>query len=307
MLHRSFSLFYLYLRIYHLGTSTNKVLRIKSAANLFVRNRMGIQSSKEYSLTLTIVINKEEAQTLLNAAEDSDRYREECISNSTNAKARFNQGYQANSMTYRELKIFEILLENAKPLVPRRLKQDLHEVKLVQLMPSADGGMPHTRPGNLICYSDLSRFSISTLIHELWHVHQRLYEEEWNRIFQGMGWTIWEGELSPALDKHRRYNPDTLRAPLYAYNNEWVPVPVFKDISKPNLAETHIWFYNIHSKRHVTSVPEKLLHEFPSVPPSAYEHPRELTAYLLSDSDKYADSPGFRTLFRLVGYVSIAP
>ena len=43
-------------------------------------------------------------------------------------------------------------------------------VSVVILNPSAEGGMPHTRPG-IICYPTLS-FSSVTLIHELWHVHQ---------------------------------------------------------------------------------------------------------------------------------------
>lgn len=270
---------------------------------------MGIKPSKEYSLFFTIITNKEEAQALLDSAEVMDRYREECFLNHTNAKARLDQGYRANRMSYRELKLFELIIENATPLLPRRLKEDLHEIRLVQLMPSADGGMPHTRPGNIICYPDLSRFlTISTLIHELWHIHQRIYDEEWNRIFEGIGWTIWkDGELPTPLENHRRYNPDTLRAPFYVYDQTWVPVPLFKDISKPILTETTVWFYNIHTRRHSTSIPDDLLKAFPSVPPSAYEHPRELTAYVLSEPQKYADSPGFRKLFQLVGYVSIAP
>lgn len=270
---------------------------------------MGIKPSKESSLFFTIITNKEEAQALLDSAEGTDHYREDCGLNSTNAKARLDQGYYANRMSYRELKMFELIIENSTPLVPRRLKEDLREVRLIQLMPTADGGMPHTRPGNIICYPDLSRFlTISTLIHELWHIHQRIYEEEWNRIFEGIGWTIWkDGELPTPLENHRRYNPDTLRAPLYMYDQTWVPVPIFKDISKPILTETVVWFYNIHTKRHSTSVPEELLQAFPSVPPSAYEHPRELTAYVLSEPQKYTDSPGFRKLFPLVGYVSIAP
>lgn len=269
---------------------------------------MGTPSSKEYSIAFTIVTSKEESHALLDAAESVDHYREKCRTNQTNAKSRLSHGYGPNSMTYHELKTLELLLENATPLLPRRLKTDLHDVRLIQLMPTADAGMPHTRPGNLICYSDVSQFSTSTtLIHELWHVHQRQYVDEWNRIFEGLGWSVWDGEVPAALDRHRRYNPDTIQAPMYVYDQTWVPVPLFKDISKPNLTETVVWFYNIQTQRHITSVPEKLINDFPSVPASAYEHPRELTAYVLSDPKKYADAPGFRTLFRLMGYLSISP
>lgn len=269
---------------------------------------MGNQQSIISPLELTIVTQKEDAQKLLDLAEKEDGYLEDCYQNKTNSKARISYSYRANSITYRELKMFEIVLENAKPLIPRRLKEDLREVKLVQLMPSADGGMPHTRPRNVICYPDISRFfTTSTLIHELWHIHQRTHEEEWNRIFQGIGWTVWEGYLPTSLEEHRRYNPDTIRSPLYVYDQIWVPVPIFKDISKPHVTEIEVWFYNIHSKYHYKTVPDVLAKAFPSVPPTAYEHPRELTAYLLSEPHKYMEAPGFLKLIHLVGYLSMNP
>jgi hypothetical protein len=82
---------------------------------------------------------------------------------------------------------------------------------------------------------------------------------------------------------------------------------VFKDISKPNVKETELWFYNIHTKYHRKSPPEKLLEEYPTVPRSALEHPSELTAYLLSEPHKYHDLPMFKKLIDLVGHLSIAP
>jgi hypothetical protein len=270
---------------------------------------MGSQSSKEFPLEFKIVSIKEDAQQLLDRAELIDLYLENCFSNKTNAKARLSLNYHANSMTYRELKMFEVILENAKPLLPHRLKHDLREVHLIQLMPSADGGMPHTRPENVICYPDVSRFlTTSTLIHELWHIHQRHYEAEWDKIFQALGWNHWDsGYLPNSLEDHRRYNPDTLHKGLWAYDRTWIPVPIFKDISKPNVRETEIWFYNIHTKYHRKSPPETLQLEYPSVPPSAFEHPCELTAYLLSEPDKYQDLPMFKKLIDLVGHVSISP
>lgn len=269
---------------------------------------MGAQPSKDHPLQFRIVTLKDEAQQHLDKAEQHDFYLQECYSNKTNAKARQSMNYRANSITYRELKLFEVVLENAMPHIPRRLKEDLREVLLIQLMPSADGGLPHTRPGSVICYPDLSRFlTTSTLIHELWHVHQRLYEQEWERIFQGLGWNRWEGYLPVSIDDHRRYNPDTIQAPLYIYENTWVPVPIFKDISRPELREVTIWFYHIHSKAHYKTVPDSLQRAFPSAPSSAYEHPRELTAYLLSEPDQYTDSPGFKKLVGLVGQLSIQP
>lgn len=268
---------------------------------------MGSSSSVESPFTFHIVTVKEEAQQRLNDAESMDAYLTTCFQNKANSKARLYLNYRANSITYRDLKTLEVILENAKPLLPRRLTQDLRDVYFIQLMPSADGGMPHTRPGGIICYPDVSRLrNISTLIHELWHLHQRQYEQEWKKIFEGLGWVPWtEGVLPNPLEDHRRYNPDTIQDTLWVYDQTWVPVPIFRDISSPNVKEVDIWFYNIRTHYHRKSPPESLVAEYPMVPPSAFEHPRELTAYLLSEPDRYATLPMFKKLIELVGHLSI--
>jgi hypothetical protein len=119
---------------------------------------MGSPSSKPSTLHFTIVTNKAEAQGLLQEAESIDFYLEECYRSKSNAKSRLHLQYQPNQIAYRDLKFFEVVLENATARIPFRLMKDLREVKFIQLMPSADGGMPHTRPGSLICYPDISRF-----------------------------------------------------------------------------------------------------------------------------------------------------
>jgi hypothetical protein len=193
--------------------------------------------------------------------------------------------------------------ENVNPI---RLLNDLKHIKIVQLMPSADGGMPHTRPGNIICYPDISQlFSQTTLIHELWHIHQRNYKDLWFKTFKRLGWTMWEGKLPENLEKSRRYNPDTIDAPFWIFNEEWVPIPIFKDISRPNVADVEIWFYNVQKQYHIKRVPDEILSYFPGLPPSAYEHPREITAYLLSEPDKYKNSQGFKHLIESIGEISV--
>lgn len=268
---------------------------------------MGSNQSSS-SLHFTIVSNKEDAQQLLNEAESVDLYLEECYRSRSNAKARLQLSYQANRMTYRDLKFFEVVLENAKERLPRRLIEDLREVKLIPLMPSAEGGMPHTRPENLICYPDVSRFfTTSTLIHELWHLHQRHYEKLWDDVFFELGWKEWNGYLPVSLEEQRRFNPDTIQTPLWVFQHTWVPVPIFKDITHPNMREVEIWFYDVQSRYHRKTVPESLEKMFPDVPASAYEHPRELCAYLLSEPHRYEISPGFQKLITLVGQRSLPP
>jgi hypothetical protein len=108
------------------------------------------------------------------------------------------------------------------------------------------------------------------------------------------------------LENSRRYNPDTIDAPLWIYKNKWVPVPIFRDISKPNVSEVDIWFYDALNTYHVKSVPNELLSFWPDLPSSAYEHPRELTAYLLSDASSYPHSPALRTVVELLGQIALS-
>ena len=260
------------------------------------------------NLQINVIYDKKAAQNLLNEAERDDFYIEECHDDKANSLARKNLTYSANSMSNGEYKYATAHLEQSKALIPVRLLNDLKEVKIIQLMPTADGGMPHTRPGGIICYPDFRQLiSSTTLIHELWHVHQRLFKDLWFKTFKRLGWTMWNGDLPEQLDKARRYNPDTIDYPFWIFDDQWIPLPIFKDISKPNVAEVEIWFYNPKLQYHVKKVPEELLIFYPDLPAAAYEHPRELTAYMLSEPDKYKNTKGFKHLIEAIGEISIMP
>jgi hypothetical protein len=175
--------------------------------------------------------------------------------------------------------------------VPKQL-QDIGEIKIVCLMHSADGGMPHTRPPNLICYP-MMNLSQTTFIHELCHLHQRKFPEVWSTIFHSLGWKPWDDMLPSSLESHRRYNPDTIDSPLWI-RDKWVPIPIFRNVMNPVLNEVDIWFYHIEERYHVKTVPEELAIEM--IPSSAYEHPREITAYIISEPDKYRGTPEYKVL-----------
>lgn len=264
---------------------------------------MGNQSS---SLTFDIVFNKYDAQLLLDEAENKDFYLEECNDNRMNALSRKNTSYTASRMTDRDYKFFEVVVENAKDHIPLRLQQDLKTVYLIQLMPSADGGMPHTRPDSIICYPDITRtFSVNTLIHELWHLHQRAYEEQWISIFRRLGWEPWKDKLPSIMVDKKRLNPDTLDTPFWCYQKTWVPIPVFRDITKPKITEVDVWFYHVSLKYHVKSIPKEMEEVYGSLPWSAYEHPREITAYLLSDPNRYGNCSAFDHLIEIMGATAL--
>lgn len=267
---------------------------------------MGNGISNSHNLHFYICSNKNEAQQLLDEAEQSDFYLEECYDDKANSLARKGLTYRANQIGLRDINYATSYIDGTKGYLPLRLLNDLHKITIIQLMPSADGGMPHTRPNNIICFPDISQlFSKTTLIHELWHIHQRNYKDLWIQTFKRIGWAIWNGTLPENLENARRYNPDTIDMPFWIFNEEWVPLPIFRDISRPNVADVEIWFYNAKTHYHVKRIPEEILSYFPGMPHTAYEHPREITAYMLSEPDKYKQSLGFRHLIESIGEISI--
>lgn len=270
---------------------------------------MGIVQSKEKHIFFHILSNKNEAEQKLMEAEKKDFYLEECTDDYMNRLARSKNVYAVNEMTSYDLKFFQIVIENAIDKIPLRLHQELSDVYMIQLMPSADGGMPHTRPERVICYPDIrSTFSVVTLIHELWHVHQREYPEWWSSVLYHMGWEQWtDGILPLPLEQHRRYNPDTLDSPLWCYQKTWIPVPIFRDITLPKINEVSIWFYNVKLKFHVKNTPKELHELYPNLPLNAFEHPKELAAYLLSDPTRYSECPGWKSWIDTVGAISLPP
>lgn len=267
---------------------------------------MGNSISIPHNLQFYVCFDKYEAQQLLDDAEHQDFYIEECHDDRANSLARKGLTYRANSMALRETNYATAFLDGTKDSLPIRLLTDLKVVKIIQLMPTADGGMPHTRPNDIICYPNISQlFSKTTLIHELWHIHQRNYKDMWFKTFKRLGWTMWNGNLPETLEKSRRYNPDTIDCPFWIFNDEWVPLPIFKDISRPNVSDVEIWFYNPQRQYHIKRVPDEISSYFPNLPPTAYEHPREITAYMLSEPNKYNQSQGFKHLIESIGEISI--
>lgn len=247
-------------------------------------------------LSFRVIREKEEAQALLDSAEAQDFYWEECQEDPLNRLAR-PVGYRAAEMTDDEVRFFEVMLAGARDAIPSQL-EEVGEVRIVALGgvegsggkagryaggDKPEGGMPHTRPGSIIVYPDIwSTFQVSTLIHELWHIHQRLHVGWWRDVFRALEWEEWDGSLPVQLERARRINPDTVDAPLWVYQRTWVPVPVFRDVVRPVLGEVDLWFYHVVLKYHVKAVPKEFA-AWDGLPMAAYEHPRELLAWALSD------------------------
>jgi len=249
---------------------------------------------------LKLITDKKEAQNLLNMAEREDFYVEECHDDKLNSLARRNLTYAANSISSLDINAAHSFINNVH--LPMKLSE-LGEINIIQLMPTADGGMPHTRPGNIICYPNLT-FSEITLIHELWHIHQRTFQSYWINVFKKIGWTMWQGELPDKLEKARRYNPDTIDSPLWIFKDTWVPVPIFMDIMNPSISNVEVWFYNPKGY-HTRMIPDELSYYYSGLRNIELEHPREITAYMLSEHTKCKESIAFNDLIKAIGHTAI--
>ena len=257
-------------------------------------------------LKFKIINNKQYANEQLQKAESLDYYLSECYDDKSNSYARRKMTYAPNILSDAEIEYYTVNLDNLKSNIPKRLQMDLEEIQIIQLMPSADGGMPHTRPDNIICYPDITQLlTFSTLIHELWHIHQRRFKDIWTKVFNRLDWKEWNNTLPLHLENNRRFNPDTIDSPLWIFKNTWIPVPIFNDISTPKVNDTTIWFYNNESNYHSKNIPDEMQTMFPDLPPSAYEHPRELTAYMLSTPNTQKTSPGYAHLIDAIGQISV--
>ena len=126
-----------------------------------------------------------------------------------------------------------------------------------------------------------------------------------SEIFKKLGWTSWSGELPQKLENNRRYNPDTIDSPLWIFKDTWVPVPIFKDITHPTVNNVEVWFYNSHEEYHTRQIPEVLSSYFINLNNVAFEHPREITAYMLSEPEKFTSSNAYKHLIETIGYNAI--
>lgn len=231
------------------------------------------------------VLSYNEALDELSAAEQVDGYLGHCAADEKNRISRSRCNYVPYRLTDSDRQMYTQQIMDATRNLPRHLLQ-IGSIKVVILTASADGGMPHTRPGNIIClpYSSLG-VSRTTMIHELWHIHQRMFQKEWEKFYENMwGWKKYSGMIPDMLRTNIRYNPDTIMSGLWCYNEEWVPLPIFENITQPDIKQSTVWFYHVKSGHRTKNVPDELKEMFgDSVRGVVIEHPNEASAYMLSE------------------------
>lgn len=203
-------------------------------------------------------------------AEAYDQYRTQIEKSPANKKSRISQVYMPSVHTVK------------KQIPPADPKKPWPNGQVVWMEPTADLGLPHTRPPMYICLSRTIQDSelSSTLLHERVHISQRLHPKEWISCVEAWSMTPWSGTLPDKIQEQRRLNPDLLMAPLFAWKNEWVPLGIFNSVSSPQLRDCSLVWWNTQS-RILSRDPPPGWTNFFGQASMEQEHPYELAAYLV--------------------------
>lgn len=254
----------------------------------FVPTQMPPQVPREY-----YALSKQEAKVALEEAEAKDNYRWRCETCAMNTAARRMMDYSprdpAAGLNYELLVAGEGLPKWLKAGMPAQLR-------VVTLANSADGGMPHTRAGGIVCLPQhiqpVGPSWQTTFNHECIHVHQRERADEWNQLYREV-WQMepYTGHIPQELEGRRRFNPDTLWAGLYIWRGRWVPVPIYARPESPVLGAIKVAWVDVVEGRWQSFAPPEFEADFGALTTSEQEHPHELAAYWLSTPTLGQTSP----------------
>jgi hypothetical protein len=220
-------------------------------------------------------ISGQEGLNALQRAEGIDQYRLRVSQSPINRIARSGQYYLPAPFIGED----QPEIPRVDPLEPWPSGQ------VIWMDPSADGGLPHTRPPYYICISRTfpAAHLPQTMLHERVHVSQRLHTTAWEKLFQQV-WNMkpWVGSLPSDIQVRRRINPDLNGFPDYIWREEWVPLALFKSSSQPKLTEIMLVWWNAKTRTLFREPPPGWVSFFGSLPSG--EHPFELAAYLIAEN-----------------------
>jgi hypothetical protein len=199
----------------------------------------------------------------LQYAESLDQYFEKIHNDPANRKAREHLFYSAMKQT----------------TTPYLLGTEI-----VTMHPTAEAGLPHTRPPNLICipiYYPEEKLK-ETLPHELIHIDQRRRKYKWDVYFEKEGWTqVSETEIPQRWLQRCRMNPDTIDERFWAWKGRHIPLPLYEREDKPDLRQAIVQWWDKETGIKQSEPPRSFQERYGYMP-SQPEHPSELTAVEIS-------------------------
>jgi hypothetical protein len=232
---------------------------------------MGLTPSKEnFSSSQRPPISGQAALQALQRAERIDQYRSRVNKSAINRSARVGQNYMPI------LHSIKRSVPNADPSSPWPNGQ------VIWMDPSADAGLPHTRPPYYICMpSTFPGWNLKqTLLHERVHLSQRAHPKEWDKIFKE-AWEMkpWCSTLPDTVQLRRRMNPDLMLTSLYIWKDRYVVLALYKSESRPSLNEIDLVWWDAINRTLFREPPPGWKEFFGTS--SSGEHPYELSAYLI--------------------------
>lgn len=202
----------------------------------------------------------------LELAEKLDGYQAMCKKDRINAAARARCSYT-------------LWNDQSLAIEAKGLLKD-SSINVVVLHPSAEGGMPHTRAGPLICIPAYHTGLEQTLRHEMIHIQQRKEPALWKVKLDLEGWKAVSEAVIPEVWRRRcRLNPDTAAARWFAWQGRYVPLPLFVREDKPDLRDVVVRWYDIQEGVVQSTAPSSFSKRYGSLSTSSMEHPYELWAY----------------------------
>ena len=226
---------------------------------------MGQSQSNVTARPMIRVLSRDEAVQALQEAEATDHFRGDVGMDVVNNAARKGLFY------------------SPVPTVPA---VDLGQVnirtpiRIVWMDSSAEGGMPHTRWPDVVCIPVFwPEFSLAkTILHESIHVDQRARPNVWIEWCIREGWTlIEESEIPERWLRRCRLNPDTMKYRFWAYQNRWVPLPLYEREDKPVLRDVHVFWWDRTTGVLHKDPPRAIAEYVESI--GTPEHPFEIAAY----------------------------
>ena len=205
-----------------------------------------------------------EGRIALANANTVDGFEDALFLDTVNAKAREGLGYSPMD----------------GPFLPRTIDGLHASIRVVWMNHSAEAGMPHTRAPDIVCIPmDYPAQRLNeTLKHESIHVDQRQRPETWLKWCVSIGWTlIREEEIPERWVRRCRLNPDTMAYRFFAYNNRYVPMPMYEREDKPRMRDVHIYWWDRKTGHLLKDTPSDLKLYLQGV--LNPEHPFEIAAY----------------------------
>jgi phosphoribosyl-AMP cyclohydrolase len=216
-----------------------------------------------------------DAKEILKEAEKIDYFFDTVNNHSVNKKARDG--------------LFYVVAESTS-------KPWLFNTQIVTMHPTAEAGMPHTRPPNIIVMPVYypEKAMETTLKHEYIHIDQRNRRSLWQDAFEREGWMRLDTqEIPKRWEQQCRLNPDTVDQRFWAWKGRHVPLPLFERTDSPELRKILVKWWDMEEGTLQREAPRSFTERY-GLSPNQPEHPRELAAVELAtffqnptDIDRY--------------------